>query len=71
MKKSLGPGFLIINQTHETEKEGTIRAVTRDIQPCVFFTSVDSNESVQPPFKLRNSKCCSVSSFSLIEYSSD
>ena len=36
-----------------------------------FLTSVDSNEHVQPPFKLRTSKRCSVSSLTLIEYSSD
>ena len=28
------------------------------------------DEPVQPPFKLRNSKCCSVSSLIVIEYSS-
>ena len=32
---------------------------------------VESDEPVQPPFKFRNSKCCSVSSFTFIEYSSD
>ena len=35
------------------------------------LTSVDSDEPVQPPFKLRTSKRCSVSSLTLIEYSSD
>ena len=34
-------------------------------------TSVDSEESVQPPIKLRDSKLCSVSSLTLIEYSSN
>ena len=33
--------------------------------------SVDSYKLVQPPFNLRNSKCCSVSSLTLIEYSRD
>ena len=37
---------------------------------CIL-TSVDSDEPLQPPFKLRNSKWCSVSSLTLIEYSSD
>ena len=36
-----------------------------------ILTSVDLDEPVQPPFKLRNSKWCSVSSLTLIEYSSD
>ena len=35
------------------------------------LTSVDSDEPLQPPFKLRNSKWCSVSSLTIIEYSSD
>ena len=35
------------------------------------LTCVDSDEPLQPPFKLRNSKWCSVSSLTIIEYSSD
>ena len=35
------------------------------------LTSVDSDEPVHSPFKFRNSKWCSVSSLTLIEYSSD
>ena len=31
-------------------------AVTCDFQQCGILTSVDSDEPVQPPFKLRNSK---------------
>ena len=42
-----------------------------DFQQCGIFTSVDSDEPVQTPFKLRNSKRCSVSSLTVIEYSSD
>ena len=42
-----------------------------DFQQCGIMTSVDSEVPVQPPFKLRNSKWCSVSSLTLIEYSSD
>ena len=34
-------------------------------------TSVDSDELVQPPSKLNNSKLCSISSLTVIEYSSD
>ena len=34
---------------------GTIKwAVTRDFQQCGILLSVDSDEPVQPPFKLRN-----------------
>ena len=36
-----------------------------------ILTSVDSDEPLQPPVKLRNSKWCSVSSLTIIEYSSD
>ena len=46
-----------------------IWAVTGDFQQCDILTSVDSDEPVQPPFKLRNSKWCSVSSITIIEYS--
>ena len=48
-----------------------IWAATWDFQHCGILTSVDSEKPVQPPFKLRNSKYCSVSSLTLIEYSSD
>ena len=40
-------------------------------QQCHIWTSVESEEPVQPPFKLSYSKWCSVSSLTLIEYSSD
>ena len=40
----------------------------RTCQQCGILTSVDSDEPVQPPFKLRNSKWCSVSSLTVIEY---
>ena len=46
-------------------------ATTRDFQQCGILTSVDSDEPVQPSFKLRNSKWCSVSSLTIIQYSSD
>ena len=48
-----------------------IWAVTRDFYQCDILASVDLDESVQPPFKLRISKYCMVSSLALIEYSSD
>ena len=44
---------------------------TRDFQQCDILTSVDSDEPVQPPLKVRSSKRCSVSSLTLIKYSSD
>ena len=44
-------------------------AVTCDFQQSGIATSVDSNEPVQPLFKLRNSKCCSVSCLIFIDYS--
>ena len=34
----------------------TILAATCDFQQCGVLTSVDSDEPVQPPFKLRKSK---------------
>ena len=43
--------------------------LTMDFKQCGILTSVDSDEPLQPPFKLRNSKWCSVSSLTIIEYS--
>ena len=37
----------------------------------VAFCQVDSDKPLQPPFKLRGSKLCLVSSSVFIEYSSD
>ena len=48
-----------------------IWAATCGFQQCGILTSVDSGEPVQPPFKLRNSKRCWVSSLTVIEYSSE
>ena len=42
-----------------------------DFQQCGILTCVDWDEPLQPPLKLRNSKWCSVSSLTFIEYSSD
>ena len=47
------------------------RAVAFDFQQCGILTYVDSDEPLKPPFKLKNSKWCSVSSFTVIEYSRD
>ena len=46
-------------------------AVTCDFQQCGILISVDSDEPVQPPVKLWNSKWFSVSSLTVKEYSSD
>ena len=44
--------------------------MTHDFQQCGILKSVDSDEHVQPHFMLRTSKRCSVSSLTLIKYSS-
>ena len=46
-----------------------IWAVKCDFQQCGILTSVDSDELVLPPFKLRDSRWCAVSSLTLIDYS--
>ena len=43
-------------------------ATAWDFQQCGILTCVDSDEHLQPPFKLRNSKWCSVSSLPIIEH---
>ena len=48
-----------------------IWASARGFQQCGILTCVDSDEPGQPPLKFRNSKWCSVSSLTIIEYSSD
>ena len=49
----------------------SIYATTCDFQQYGILPSVDSDEPVQPHFKLRNSKICSASSFRVMKYSSD
>ena len=46
-------------------------ATTCDFQQCGILSSVDSDEPLQPPFKLRGSKLWLVKSLVFIEYSSD
>ena len=46
-------------------------AAAWDFQQFDILTSEDSDQPLQPPFKLRNSKWCSVSSLTITEYSSD
>ena len=41
------------------------RATPRDFPQCGVLTCVDSDQPVQPHFKRRNSKCCSVRSFTV------
>ena len=55
----------------QTSEADGIWAATPDFQQWGILTSVDSDEPVQPPVKHRNSKWCSVSSLTVIEYSSD
>ena len=43
----------------------------RDFQQCGILTSVDTDDPMQPPFKLRNTKWYSASSLTLIENSCD
>ena len=61
----------ILNESKELIFPIIIWASAWDFQQCAILTSADSDELVQSPLKLRNSKWCSVSSFTLIEYSSD
>ena len=43
----------------------TYNTAACEFQQCGILTSVDSDEPVQPPVKLRNSKCCWVSSLTV------
>ena len=45
-------------------------AMAWDFQQCGILTCVDSDEPLQPTFKLRISKGCLVSTLTIIEYSS-
>ena len=57
------------NEVCAVAHKENIWATACDFQQCGILTSVDSDEPVQPHFKLRNSKWCSFSSLTLIEYS--
>ena len=68
--------WLSVKRNHKESLSRTVRtdiwaAAAWDFQQCDILTCVDSDEPVQPPLKLRNSKYCSVNSLTLIEYSSD
>ena len=62
---------LVLEQLHTYGPPHTICAATCGFQLCVILTRVHSDESLQPPFKPRNSKCSMVSSLTVIEYASD
>ena len=49
----------------------TILSNVCDFEQCGILTSPNKDEPVQPPFKLRNSEKCSISSLTFIEHSSD
>ena len=55
----------------ETSHEKTHLSHDMYFQQCGILTSVGSDEPAQPPVKLKNAKCCSISSLSVIEYASD
>ena len=61
----------LIDKVHLNFRCTLIWAVTCNLQQCGILTCVDSDEPVQPPVNLRNTKGCSVSSLTVIEYSSD
>ena len=74
-----GSGLIFLPAAPSSDLE-TVRTVYRQMifEPwheisnnLTFLTNLDSDEPVQPPFKLRASKIFSVSSLKLIEYSSD
>ena len=66
--RHLNKNTYVIIQVHSTD---WIWAAAWDFQQFDIWTSVGSDEHLQPPFKLRNSKWCSVSSLTIIDYSSN
>ena len=62
--------YILLIASVAWDQINNIWAAACDFQQSGILTSVDSDEPVQPPFKLRISKWCSVSSLTLIEYSS-
>ena len=56
---------------HSIGQLGYIMSRSMRFPTICHLKSVDSDEPLQPQFKLRNSKWCSVSSLTIIEYSSD
>ena len=68
---TLNNSRLVFNIFNPLMTTPILLAATCDFQQCDILKSVDSDEHVQPPFKLRNSKWCLVSSITFIEYSSN
>ena len=60
------PNLVVFVSTHYLKKKKKkVRPPAKKLsgsahEQCGNFTSVDPYESVQPPFKLKNSKCCFV-----------
>ena len=59
----------VLKLAHITTSTENNWANTWDFQQCGILTSVYSDEHVQPPFKLRNSKWFLASSLTVIKYS--
>ena len=53
------------------EGQSKITELSHNFQKCGILTCVDSDEPVQSPCKIRNLKCFSDSSLTVIEYSSE
>ena len=64
-------GRYVVFHPYPVDFSISIWATICDFQQCGILINVDSDKPVHPPFKLGNSKLCSVSSLTLIEYSSD
>ena len=64
---------VVYTESFKKRTDNVHQDMSRDMRfpKCGVLTSVDSDEPVQPSVKRRNSKWCSVSSLTVIEYSSD
>ena len=61
-----GPEQSLVLFLTEINSVPDIWTMTCYFQQCGILSSVDSDEPVEPPVKLRNSKWCSVSSLTVI-----
>ena len=68
---NLGSSFCLFWPRQMLSRLICIWASAWDFQQCGILTCVDLDEPLQPLFKLRNLKRCSVSSLTLVGYSSD
>ena len=72
LKHAVLPELWLLTHTQSRGiDEGSGSYTTCEPQQCGILTRIDSDEHVQSPIKLRNSSCCSVSSLTVIEHSSD